>query len=586
MIFIAFLFLSIFPQDWEIFEEALNLEKQSIERAIEIYKGLSKRNDPIGILSNYKLAILDKENSFQWFINLSKKNPKKKILEETYEILIDKKNEKAIENYENFKKKFSLKFREKVEEKIFLISYENTKDKIGLLEKAIKQNKKGALTIGKLILKEDLKINKKTLKELFKIGMKFRDLDFCQKILEKDILKEKLSEEDSYLLGRFYFFKRDYNESLKYFEILKDEKSLFQKARVYLLLNEEEKAIETLKSIKNKLFNEAQYLILRINLKNGELEKGEEILKKINKKQIKSQATLNLAIHYNFYGKKEKAQELLNSLKENKEVLFWKERLKENYKTKITPDFSPFNFFYLDKFPKFSKEDAPLNLSFKPVNFPQFLIYKGHFKEGLFFSETLKFPPKDVAKIYLLQGKYRDAIKIIYPEASKILNKEPDYWNPEILRIYFPKAYEERAKILCKEYGAPLSLFWAIMRQESLFEEEAMSEQGALGVMQILPQNFIRYGEDLENPLDIEKNMRVSLKYLKELKENFGEWVYVIAAYNAGEDSISLWLKDPITIDLPSFYSTIPYFETKNYTKNVLYNWMIYKILYGENDDF
>jgi len=89
----------------------------------------------------------------------------------------------------------------------------------------------------------------------------------------------------------------------------------------------------------------------------------------------------------------------------------------------------------------------------------------------------------------------------------------------------------------------------------------------------------------LENPFDIEKNMKISLKYLKDLKENFGDWIYVISAYNAVEDAVSLWLKDPITVDLPSFYSTIPYFETKNYVKNVLYNWMIYKILYGEEDE-
>jgi len=585
MVFIFFIFFLIFPQDWENFEEALNLENQNIEGAIEIYKGLVQRSDPIGILANYKLAILDDKNSFQWFLNLSKKNPQKKMLEEIFEILVDNKNKNAIENYEKIKKKFSLKFRKKIEEKIFLSMYENTKDKIGLLKKAIKENQKSAIALSKLILKDEIKINKEILRDLFKIGLNLRDLEFCQSLLDKDIFKDKLNEKEIFLLGRFYFFKKDYKESLKYFDLLKDEKSLFQKARVYLFLNEEEKAIETLKNIKNELFNEAQYLILRINLKNGELEKAEEVLKKIKRKQIKNQATLNLAIHYNFYGKKEKAKFLLGSLKENKEVFFWKRRIEENYEAKLASDYSPFNFFYINKFPEFLKSDPPLNLDFKPVNFPQFLIYKGYFKEALFFSDTLKFPPKELGKLYILQKRYNDAIKTIYPEASKFLKMDERNWNPEVLRIYFPKAYEDNAKKLCKEYGIPLNLFWAIMRQESLFEEEAISEQGALGIMQVLPQNFLRYGEDLENPFDIEKNMKISLKYLKDLKENFGDWIYVISAYNAGEDAVSLWLKDPITVDLPSFYSTIPYFETKNYVKNVLYNWMIYKILYGEEDE-
>lgn len=581
MVFLFLLFLS-FPPDWEEFERGLIFEKEDPQKAIEIYKKLETSQGLVGILANYKLVLFDEENSYKWFLKILKKNSPKNMIEECYKILIERNEKNAIENFENFNMRFSNKFRKKIEEKILLIRFQNTKDKISFLLEVIKKNDLAAISISKFLFKENIKIPKNYLMEIFKIGLKLRDLNFCQDILDMGLDIKNLRKNEIFLLGRYYFFKKDYQKSFEYFDKLKDENFLFHKARVLLFLNEEEKAIEVLKQIKNDLYSQAQYLILRIKLKNGKIDIAREILKNIKNIKIKRDAILNLAIHYNFYAEKKEANELLNSIQENYEIKFWKQRINDKIQLNFNPEYAPFNYFFLDKFPEFQNNKMEFDFNFKPVNFPQFLISKGYFKEGLFFQNTLKFQPIYLAKILINQEKYKEAINLIYSEAIKTLKDSPEKWNTEILKIYFPRAYEEKLKNLCKDYGVPLNLFWAIMRQESLFEKDAISSQGAIGLMQVLPQNYLKYEEDLENPFEFEKNVKVSLKYLKSLKEIFGDWVYVIASYNAGEEAVSLWLKDPITIDLPSFYSTIPYKETKVYTRNVLYNWMVYKILYGE----
>lgn len=585
MFFAFLIILNFFPTDWDALYKALTIEGEDRVQAMEIYKGYSSRNDTLGIFSLYKMAYLDEKDPYGWFLKLKSKNPPKEMLEDAYKKLIEDENEKAINDYERIKKSFSLKFRKKIEEKIFLSRYEKSKDKRAVLNQAIKEGKRVALVLSKRAISEGEKLPEDLLKEILSLSLKYRDLELFQELISKYLKDEKLGQKEFFLIGRFYFFKKEYEKAINYFERLKDDKALFQKARAYLYMGKEEEALLTLENVKKELLSEAQYLILRIKLKNGKLEEAEKHLNLIKKMGLKSKANLNMAIHLNFYGKKDKAKELLAKIKENNEIKFWKNRLEGIENLSFMPQDSPFNYFFKEKYPQFQVSDTPLDLNFKPVNFPQFLVFKGLIKEGLFFRNTLKFDPIFLSRLYLSQNKYKNAINSIYSEAEKVLKKDIGQWNIEVLRIYYPRAYEEEVKKLCKEYKVPLNLFWAVMRQESLFEEEAVSTEGALGLMQVLPQNYLLYGEDLENPFEREKNMRVSLKYLKELKERFGEWVYVISAYNAGEEAVSFWLKDPIMTDLPSFYSTIPFEETKVYTRNVLFNLMMYNILYGEENE-
>jgi soluble lytic murein transglycosylase len=58
-----------------------------------------------------------------------------------------------------------------------------------------------------------------------------------------------------------------------------------------------------------------------------------------------------------------------------------------------------------------------------------------------------------------------------------------------------------------------------------------------------------------------------------------GELIYVFASYNSGENAIKDFLEKNNPKDLAEFIEFYPYDETRDYTKKVLRNYIIYKAL-------
>jgi soluble lytic murein transglycosylase len=50
-----------------------------------------------------------------------------------------------------------------------------------------------------------------------------------------------------------------------------------------------------------------------------------------------------------------------------------------------------------------------------------------------------------------------------------------------------------------------------------------------------------------------------------------------LAAYNAGENRVELWLKNFGDIDMAEFVELIPFSETRNYVKQVITNAAFYR---------
>ena len=55
--------------------------------------------------------------------------------------------------------------------------------------------------------------------------------------------------------------------------------------------------------------------------------------------------------------------------------------------------------------------------------------------------------------------------------------------------------------------------------------------------------------------------------------------VQAVAAYNAGEGMIDLWMKNRILPDQMAWIEAIPFGETRNYVKTVLRNRAVYDLL-------
>jgi soluble lytic murein transglycosylase-like protein len=100
------------------------------------------------------------------------------------------------------------------------------------------------------------------------------------------------------------------------------------------------------------------------------------------------------------------------------------------------------------------------------------------------------------------------------------------------------------------------NLVRALVKVESNFNPRAVSNKGAMGLMQLMPATAKMY--DLRNPFDAAQNVDAGVRHLKGLLENFGGDVRLsLAAYNAGQGAVERNGGIP------------PYTETRNYVKRI-----------------
>ena len=101
-------------------------------------------------------------------------------------------------------------------------------------------------------------------------------------------------------------------------------------------------------------------------------------------------------------------------------------------------------------------------------------------------------------------------------------------------------------------------LIHAVIRAESRYDPKAVSNRGAVGLMQLLPSTGKRFGaEDL---FSVEQNVLAGASYLKWLMGVFGEDTeLVLAAYNAGEQAV-----------IRAGRKVPPYPETQAYVRSIM----------------
>lgn len=142
----------------------------------------------------------------------------------------------------------------------------------------------------------------------------------------------------------------------------------------------------------------------------------------------------------------------------------------------------------------------------------------------------------------------------------------------------YPKKYEEYVEKYSAEYRVPPELVYSIIKCESNFDSAAVSGDGAIGLMQMMPSTFNdlttnKLSEDLDTGMlyDPETNIKYGVYYLSYLKTYFDDWNTVAAAYNAGYNRVREWLKDKeySSDGISLINSKIPYAETRKYCERV-----------------
>ncbi|HLA05762.1 MAG TPA: transglycosylase SLT domain-containing protein [Syntrophales bacterium] len=150
--------------------------------------------------------------------------------------------------------------------------------------------------------------------------------------------------------------------------------------------------------------------------------------------------------------------------------------------------------------------------------------------------------------------------------------------------LKYPLAFPETVKKYAQSQKLDPLLVMAVMREESHFQHDAVSEAGALGVMQLMPSTARGIDEVKRNEelFDVEKNIRLGTNYLSRLLAKFKLPHYALAAYNAGEHNAEKWLAAGYR-DEAEFTEDIPFSETKNYVFRIMKTYGIMKALYGNN---
>ena len=147
--------------------------------------------------------------------------------------------------------------------------------------------------------------------------------------------------------------------------------------------------------------------------------------------------------------------------------------------------------------------------------------------------------------------------------SSSVARFEEEYRPAAAAAAQPPAAAEVEPQRLVEEaakrYGLPPQFLSSVARAESGFRPDAVSPQGAVGIMQLMPATAQRLGAD---PADPRQNVEAGARYLSELLLKYQDDDYqvrkALAAYNAGPGAVDRYQGVP------------PYRETVAYVERVI----------------
>lgn len=100
-----------------------------------------------------------------------------------------------------------------------------------------------------------------------------------------------------------------------------------------------------------------------------------------------------------------------------------------------------------------------------------------------------------------------------------------------------PEKLERIAREAAERHQVDPALVKAVIATESGWNPHAVSNRGAMGLMQLVPGTAERFG--VGNPYDPAQNVEGGTRYLKSLLDRYnGDVTKSIAAYNAGEHAV------------------------------------------------
>lgn len=412
----------------------------------------------------------------------------------------------------------------------------------------------------------------------------------------------------NYHLGRSCYETKSYTRAIAYLNAGKGPEAIYYRGRIHENQNDRGRAVAVYDSLYAR-YPGSKYAVYGLRQKAFLLEDAGDTLKavaaflKINERNTKFRAALQL---YRI-GHLAEAGQILEQSSEP-EYVYWLIRVRErlgqpvdSLQDYLTGHY-PLSYYSLLK----NRTDLPLDT----LPFGAWLARLGdtlisfdrsdsaHINRAIRYFELceMDYGTEELAMVQALSGadlfylsrlcSQHGADRAAINYALKL--KE----TAEKINIYrlpaelFRQIYPIRYLFSLKEQKVDLSLFLAMLWQESLFDPNATSVADARGLMQIIPETGAlladQLGIDSFSLFDPRTSIEFGSRYYLDLYRGFNSHVLSLCGYNAGPVNVRRWLAKNPNSETDEFVELIPFSETRNYVKYILARQIIYRNLLAD----
>ncbi len=194
-----------------------------------------------------------------------------------------------------------------------------------------------------------------------------------------------------------------------------------------------------------------------------------------------------------------------------------------------------------------------------------------------------------IAQYYARRGDPFQATLIIRRGYPDIYSYKDEDLPRQAWEIFFPLLNWDTIKEEARRNGVDPFIAAGLIRQESVFNPNAISRVGARGLMQVMPDTgrliSRRQGAGEISPADLlnpQLNIKLGMNYLAQMLGQFGRIEYAAAAYNAGPGRAKQWIAQRGSLDIEDWIESIPFTETRGYVQGVLRYAANYRRFYKE----
>lgn len=233
--------------------------------------------------------------------------------------------------------------------------------------------------------------------------------------------------------------------------------------------------------------------------------------------------------------------------------------------------------------PEYVRGDTFLALRMKDLAVKEFALVEGELGGDPRLLDVLS---GYYERVGLYMRAVRLAERILAMSPAEGVSAAPIYLRRKICPVHF----DDIVAPFCAEYGIDESLYYSLIRQESVFEPGAVSWVGARGLSQIMPATGRWIAKKLGvrsfstgQLVDPATNVHFGTYYLSlQIADFGGDIMRALAAYNGGPESAERWWGYGGGRDSDVFVEDIGYDQTADYVRRVYLYAEFYRDAYGD----